>query len=40
MFDLSGNLLGFFIDRWWQWVLILCMVAIIVAYYMYRRTQV
>ena len=39
MFDLSSNLLGALIQYWWQWVLILCMVAIGVAYYLYRRTQ-
>ncbi len=39
MFDLSGNLLGAFF-QWWQWILVLCIIVILVAYYMYRRKQV
>ncbi len=38
MFDLSGNLLGAFFQRW-QWVLVLCIIVILVAYYIYRRKQ-
>ena len=37
MFDLSGNLLAW---STWQTIMVLCMVVILVAYYLYRRKQV
>ena len=38
MFDLSGNLLGALL-AWWQWILVLCIIVILVAYYWYRNKQ-
>lgn len=43
MFDLSKMVLaqGTFLGlAWWQWVLVLCLVVILVAYWKYRQKQV
>ncbi len=39
MFDLSGNLLGVGWWSWWQTVLLLVVIAILVGSYLYRRRQ-
>lgn len=43
MFDLAMPLLDFFpflLLEWWQWVLVICLIVIIVAYMQYRKKQV
>ncbi len=37
MFDLNGSLLAW---SAWQTIMVLCIVVILVAYYLYRRKQV